>query len=238
MTRNQSLFFRLVLFLMGAGIVALAFHLFAGGRELTQADKFMWISIALMYGVFFIPLFFSSVRTGNFSVKIPSLTLVWMGIFFYLPASVVVIVLLKTGIISYNAGLVIQAILIFLFALTIYLGYFANAHIHAVAGEEAALRQYLVEAKNNASLLALAVNALPAGYEKAQATLRRAVDDIKYITPVQNNAGTEAELKILSALATVKEMCASIAQGASLASFEAEAEKLRMFVQERKLLRN
>jgi hypothetical protein len=238
MTQKQSLFFRFVLFLMGAGIVFLAFHLFAGNRELTRADKFMWVSIAGMYGVFFLPVFFSRIRIGNFSAKIPSLTLVWMGVFLYLPASIAVIVLLKSEAISYNTGLVIQAILVFLLALAVYLGYFANAHVGAVAGEEAALRRHLSEIKNKASLLALAVNALPAGYEAVQATLRRAIDDIKYITPVQNSAGADAELKIISALDTVKEVCGSVAGGARPATFEAEAEKLYTYVKERKLLRN
>jgi hypothetical protein len=223
---------------MGAGIVFLTFHLFAGDRELTQTDKFMWGSIALMYGVFFIPLFFSHIRIGNFSVKIPSLTLVWMGISLYLPASVVVIILLKTGLISYNVSLVIQAVLIFLLAAAVYMGYFANSRVGEVAVEEAAQRQYLTEIKNKASLLSIAVNALPAEYGKVQKTLGQAIDDIKYITPVRNNAGTETELKILSALEAIREICAGAAGGSRPASFEAEAEKLRMFVKERKLLRN
>jgi hypothetical protein len=197
MTRNQSLFFRFMLFVMGAGIVALAFHLFAGGRELTQTDKFMWISIAGMYVVLFAPLFFSSVHIGNFSFKIPSLTLVWMGVCLYLPASAAVIILLRAALISFNAALVIQAVLVFLLAGTVYLGYFANARVREVAAEEAGLRQYLTEIKNRASALTPAVNALPAGYGKIQETLRRALGDIKYITPVQNNMGTETELKIL-----------------------------------------
>jgi hypothetical protein len=238
MTKNSLSIFKCILFLLGAGIVFLAFKLNTGGQELTQDGKFMWISIAVMYLVVFLPFFFSSIRIGNFSVKIPSLAMVWIGVFLYIPASIVVVVLLRTETISFNAALIIQAVLVFFFALDIYFGYFANFHVGSVEREEAAQRQYITEIKSKALSLALASGGLPAEYEKAQKELKQALDDIKYITPVQNNAGTDLETKIISALDSIKLLCGTITEGARPSSFESEVNRLRMLVKERKLLRN
>jgi hypothetical protein len=136
MTKTQSLVFRVLLFLAGAGIIALAFFLLEGGKEIAGKDIFMWISIGIMYLAVFCPFFFLSVNTENFSGKIPSLILIWLGVFLYTPASVVNIVLLKNGIIPLNASIVIQAALLFLFLLDVYFGYFASAHAVQVAAEE------------------------------------------------------------------------------------------------------
>jgi hypothetical protein len=198
----------------------------------------MWTSIAVMYLVVFLPFFFSVIRIGNFSFKIPSLAMVWTGISLYVPASIVVIALLKNGKISFNTALITQAVLIFLFAIDIYFGYFANLHVQDVAREEEGLRQYLVEIKAKAASLSLAAQRLPSGYEKAQKELSRVLDDIKYITPVQNNLGTEGEINILSAIDSIKFLCETAAGGAHPASFEADVNKLQMLVKERKLLRN
>jgi hypothetical protein len=238
MTKNSLSVFKYILFLFGAGIVFLAFKLNTGGRELTQNDMFMWISIAVMYLVVFLPFFFSSIRIGNFSVKIPSLAMVWTGVFLYIPASIVVIVLLRMEVASFNTVLIIQAILVFLFALDIYFGYFANFHVASVGREEDVQRQYLTEIKSKALSLSLAADRLPAEYEKAGKNLKRALDDIKYITPVRNDAGTSLEIKIISALDSIKLLCETINEGARFSSFENEIDKLQMLVKERKLLRN
>ena len=69
MTKGQSQFFRFFLFLLGAGIIALAFYLTTDGDELTDIDKFMWVSISAMYLFLFLPFFFSVIKTNN---KCPS----------------------------------------------------------------------------------------------------------------------------------------------------------------------
>jgi hypothetical protein len=238
MTRNQLSLFRVFLFFFGAGIVFLAFKLSTNGQELRQNDIFMWVSIGVMYLVVFLPFFFSVIRIGNFSAKIPSLSLVWFGISVYIPASVAVIVLLKTALISFDTALIIQAVLVFLFALDIYFGYFANSHVQDVAREEAGLLQHLVQIKAKAASLVLAADRLPAEYEQTRNTLKKSLDDIRYITPVQNNAGTDGEIKIISALDSIKLLCETIAEGARPSSFETEINKLQVLVKERKLLRN
>jgi hypothetical protein len=236
MTKNQAAFFRTALFLFGIGIVALAFFLTTGKQELSKTDIFNWISIFVMYLVFFTPFFFSSVRTGNFSGKIPSLGLVWTGVIGYIISSIIIIVLSKTAILSLNGGIIAQSVIVFLFIISVYFAYFANAHVQSVAAGERAKSQYVSEIKQKASLLLIAVNSLPQEYERAQTTLKSCVDDIKYISPA--NDGDNLELEILGSLNLLESLCATISEGGHPASFETEAGKLQTLIKQRKLLRN
>jgi len=240
MTRNQSLLFRTILFIAGAGIIVLAFFLLKGDRELTGKDAFVWTSIGLMYLVFFLPFFFSAIRAGNFSGKIPSLGLVWwLGIPLYIAASAAVIILfVPAQLISLNIAIIIQAVLLFIFLVIVFFAFFASSHVGKVAVEEAVKQQYLNQIKPKAQALLLSVDKFPAQYEKIQKTLKQAIDDIKYIYPVDGGAGDELELRIMQSLKTISELCDGILMRGHSVALETEAEKLLMLVKERKLLRN
>jgi len=239
MTKKQSLFFRFLLFLAGAGIILIAFFLSTGDREFNQIDTFFWASISLMYLIFFLPFFFSAINIGNFSGKIPVLSLLWLGIILYIAASVVIIILLiKAYVISLNTAIIIQAVLLFLFFVDVYGAYFAGSHVRAVATEEAGKQQFLARIKSKARDLQLSVDRLPVEYEKAQKILKQALDDIKYIYPVNGGVGSDLELKIIQLLDTLAELADGISSGAHPSALESEAENLQMLVNKRKLLRN
>ena len=240
MSKNKSLFFRVLLFLAGAGIIVLAFFLSKGSRLLSRTDNFVWTSIGLMYLIFFLPFFFSAINISNFSGKIPVLSMVWLGVILYFVASaVVILLLLEKSFISLplNAAIVIQAILLFLFLITVYFAYFASSHTGKVAAEENTLRQYISDIKSKAQSLSLLADRLPAEEEKAKKTLKQTLEDIKYIYPVNGSAGRDLELKILRSLDMVSQLCGSVLQGAHTA-LEPETLNLQMLVSERKTLRN
>jgi hypothetical protein len=226
-------------FLAGAGIIVLAFFLSSGDHELNRTDVFVWTSIGLMYLVFFLPFFFSAINIGNFSGKIPVLSMVWLGIVFYIAASVtVIILLLKANVISLNMAIIIQAVLLFLFLVDVYFAYFASSHVGAVAAEEAGKQQDISRIKSKALIFQLSVDRLPSDYEKARKILKRALDDIKYIYPVDGGVRSDLESKIMHSLDTLAELVGGIQSGAHTAALESEAENLQMLVNERKLLRN
>jgi len=238
MTKNQSAFFRFLLFLAGAGIILLSFFLINEGRELTNEDKFVWISISVMYLIFFTPFFFSFFNAGNFSAKIPIMSLVWLGIILYNAGSVIVIILLTAKIFSLNAAIIIQSILMFLFLIDIYFAYFAGSHVGRIAVEEAEKQQYLTKIKSKAGVLLLSVNRLPSDYGNAQKIIVKSIEDIKFIYPVDGGAGSELEIGILQSLGLISEITGNILSGANNPALENEAIKLQSFVNERKLLRN
>ena len=239
MTKNQSLIFRCVLFIAGAGIVVLAFFLTRGGRELNRIDAFVWTSISLMYIILFLPFFLFAVSTRNFSGKIPVLSLIWLGIALYLAASVAVIILLsRAGAISFNTAVIIQSVLLLLFLIDVYFAYFARSHVGAVAAEEKGKQMFVSEMKSKAQVFQLSLDKLPAEYENTQKILKRALDDIKYIYPVDGGVGEDLELEILGSLRKLTELVGNIQSGAHTTALKSEAEILQSLVNERKLLRN
>ncbi|MDR2095339.1 MAG: hypothetical protein LBP76_07450 [Treponema sp.] len=238
MTKGQSQFFRFVFFLLGAGIIILAFYLTKGENELTGNDKFMWISISLMYLFAFLPFFFSVINISNFSAKIPSLAMVWAGIFLYIPASAAVILALKNSIILFNTALIIQAVLVFLFFLDIYFAYFANSHIQAVAVEESGKLQYVTEMKNKALLLVVKAGSLTEAYEQIQGRIKKTAEDIRYFSPLDRGKSMEADLKIINSIENLSRLCDVVSEGGHPDSFDAEINKLQLLIKERKLLRN
>jgi len=238
MTKTQSLAFRILLFFAGIGLIVLAFFLINGGRELDRTDGFLWVSIGVMYLVFFIPFFFSSITIGNFSGKIPALSLVWFGIILYIAVSIVLIVLLKNQTLPLRTVIIIQAGLFFIFLINIYFAYLAVSHVGDVAAKEAGMLQYTAQIKAKAQSLLLSINRLSSEYEKPQKILKETLDDIKYISPLGGGTGSDLEQKILNLLEKLTEILSSIQSGAHSVSLEGEALNLQTAVRERKLLRN
>ena len=239
MTKYQSLVFRFILFLAGAGIILLTFFLTSKGKVLGPNDTFTWISIGVMYIVAFLPFLFSALNIRNFSTKIPSLSVVMFGLLFYIAASIIVIILLKLieGF-TLNAAIIIQSILFFIILINLYFSFFASSHSAKVAEEEDDKRYYLTKIKSKAGVVLLSVNKLSGEYENAQKVLKQTIDDIKFIYPVDNDMGTDLEANIFRSLNSIAEIMSSIQSGANNPSLESAAINLQSLVNERKLLRN
>jgi len=237
MTKNQSLIFKAILFLAGAGIVVLALFLTRSGEGVKDKDVFIWVSIGLMYLIFFVPFFFSSISIGGFSVKIPRWTMIWLGSILYIAASVVVIIVLSKQILPFNIAIIIQAVLLFLFAINVYFGYYASSHISAVNMEEHSKKQLLDDIKAKAKTVSLLISGLPEEYESTQCLLAAVFEDIRYLSPVDKGAGRELEQKINAHLDTLAQLCGSAGEGGH-PLFEAAVQKLITCVKTRKLLRN
>ncbi|MCL2244957.1 MAG: hypothetical protein FWC03_10905 [Treponema sp.] len=238
MTKYQSLLLRFILFLAGAGIVVLAFFLINENREPGHKDVFIWLSIGVMYIVFFLPFFFSAINIGNFSAKIPSLSMVWIGNILYIAASITVIIILANGAVSLNIAIIIQAIIFFIYMINVYFAYFAKSHVNRIAEQEDDLKYNVAKIKSKAGVLLLSVNQLPGEYEAAQKIIKKAIDDMNYIYPVNNNAGAELEANIMRSLNSISELIGSVKGGAYNSSLENAAVNLQSQVNERKLLRN
>ena len=238
MTKHQSFIIRFVLFLIGAGIVVLAFFLINADKELNKNDVFIWISIGVMYLFFFLPFLFSSINTESFSRKIPSISMVWGGNLLYIAASITVIILLVKMTVSLNVAVIIQAILVFIYLINGYFTYFAVSHAAKTADDEEDLKYCITKIKSQAAVLLLSVNKLSGENKDAQKILTQTIDDIKYISPVNNGAGSDLEKKILRSLSLVSELISNINSGAGNIPLGNEAVNLQSLVNERKLIRN
>jgi len=136
-TRNQLKVFRLIIFLAGAGLFIFAFFLNKNHKELAGIDAFIWTSIGLIYLVFSLPFFFTKFNAADFSKKIPSLSMIWTDIFFYIIASIVILLLLFFNVLSSNAAIFIQGVLLFIFILNIYFAYITSFYTRKAAEDDA-----------------------------------------------------------------------------------------------------
>jgi hypothetical protein len=233
-----------MLFLFGAGVMAFAFVLNTSGKVLTNATIFTWLSVGIMYLMFFIPIFFSTINIANFSGKIPSLSIIWTGITGYVIASIIVIILLSNAGISLNKALAGQAALLFLFAVCVFLAFSASSHARRVDEEEKKKRQFVTGLKARAQILSPSLNNLPSEYEAVKTAIARTLEEIKYISPVDRFEGFDLELKIMDSLDAISDVCDNIAAGDQVVPMETsvplekEAWMLQLLVKERKLLRN
>jgi hypothetical protein len=147
-------------------------------------------------------------------------------------------VLLQFLVISLNAALVLQSVMLFVFLVFIYFGYFASSHAGNVAAEEVDKLQYLTEMKNSAALLALKADSLSAEYAEAQKLIKRSADDIRYLSPVDRAGSAKADFEILNMIGNLTELCVIASEGGHPASLEEKAKNLDRLIKERKLLRN
>ncbi|MDR2841745.1 MAG: hypothetical protein LBV52_00915 [Spirochaetaceae bacterium] len=132
MTKKQSLLFKIIFFLLGAGIIVTIFCITMNGKEISGSDIYVWTSIIFMYIIVFSQFIFSALAIGSFSVTIPSAVMAWTGTLFYTSVSVMLIVFLKAGKVPLNAAIIAQAVLLFLFFLSIFFGYFAGMYIQSI----------------------------------------------------------------------------------------------------------
>ncbi|MDR2798121.1 MAG: hypothetical protein LBB80_07235 [Treponema sp.] len=149
-----------------------------------------------------------------------------------------VIGLLRFFIISLNGALVIQSTVFFAFLLSVYFGCFAASHAGNAAAEEKNKSRYLKEMKTMAASLALKAGSLSNEYEGIQKLIKQSVDDIGYLSPVDQNRSAEIDLKILDVVGNLLEFCDTVSEGGHLVQFEREVKALQMLIKERKLLRN
>jgi ABC-type transport system involved in cytochrome bd biosynthesis fused ATPase/permease subunit len=238
MTNQKFSFFRFLLFILGLGIIALAFFLTGNGNERTSIDNFIWVSVVIIYLTVFCPFFFSSLGK-RFSEKIPSLTLVWLGVFLYAGVSLAVILILKfSRLLPLNAAIIIQAIVFFLFLINIYFAYFANAHVAQVTADTENLLRSLNDIKAGAASLALKASSGPAGKEDLQKKLNKAAEDIRYISPVAGAGAAGLEQKLINKIGIINEYWDSLLSGGEAPALAGEINNLEMLIKERKLLRN
>jgi uncharacterized SAM-binding protein YcdF (DUF218 family) len=239
MGQSKFIVFRFLLFLFGLAILSLACFFITEGKEQKPEDIFIWVSVFLIYLVLFCPFFFS-VWGRTVERKIPSLSLVWGGIFVYTFVSIGLILLLKfsVGLINVKVALVIQSIIVFLFLVNIYFAYFANFHAAKVASGENQQRQYLEQLKDLAASLALKAGSCPEGKEEFQKKIKKAAEDIRYISPVAGGRGTELETRLIDKTRLIGEMWDTLLSGGDSPQIRAEINSLDLLIKERKQLRN
>jgi hypothetical protein len=226
---------RILLFILGLAVLSFNFFLFVRGETLTDTDGFIWATVFLCYCLFFIPFFFTRFGKYKFSGKIPSITILWLGIISFILAAVVISLLLKLSFISLTAAMAVMSILIFFLTIIIYFAYFANARVQSVAIDEQALLNPVKEMKELAASLELTVKNF---HDKLKSkALINILEEISYISPAESEKAAVLESEITKLLSKLKRYADKTVTDDVCAEFSADMLKLENFVKERKLLR-
>jgi hypothetical protein len=217
---------RLILFIVGAALLALVFFLMTQHTELTPTGGFTWLSISIMYLALLSPFVFSKAR----------LTFMSLGVIAYIATSLAVVVLLNMRVIPLlGIAIIIQGGLILSYALFVYLatsGILAEAERYRPAERLASVKKL----QSLAESAALKVSDLPEEYGAVRKTLGKIAEDLRYLTPLKGKDGLELEKKIMDCLHFIGQYCDSAFVGGSLPAFEQEVKNLQALVRQRKLL--
>ena len=234
MDRKQLGIFKFLIFLFGFAVIALAYHLLgpvAKGEELTAIDKFMWINICICYAMFFVPIFFSSITTKTIDTKITSTVHIWISTSFFVFATLILIVCVKTEKIALTYAVIAECVLFFLLAIFVYFGYFSGTHIGEVQAAERKSLTKIGEVKNAFEMLNLKANTLSDEFRDQKAKLIRLCDDVRYMSPVDTEQAADIEMKMIIA--------ANVISSSTLSAQELDAKiaEIDLLLKQRKLLR-
>ncbi|MCK9171035.1 MAG: hypothetical protein M0P01_11540 [Treponema sp.] len=238
MTQKQSVILKSLLFVAGLGVIVLAFFLFNNTTALRDAEWYMWISIVIMYLVFFCPFFLTRIHTENTAEKMPSLTMIWFGVVFFIIVSTAVTVVVVLLLVPVRVAVIVECVLAFLFAINVYFGYFASSHVHYVEQTETQMLSSIKEIRAAMDLLVAKSSALNDGYSAEREKLSCLAEDVKYLSPVQTGSAVDLEQEILEKINVVGDACGMVLDGSDGLELRKQLTALDMLIRQRKLMKN
>ncbi len=236
MTKTQSTFFKVILMVLGLGIIFAAFKLFNTAEVLSGPQKFFWINLAFIYVLFFFPLFFNTITLKNFDKKIPSIIGLWFSLSFFEFVALILSVLVLMEILQVKIAFIIEASLFFLCAIFIYFTYVANTHIAAVQQEESRAMSQIVKIRSSFEMLKVKAGMLGEASFEVKNKINSLADEVRFISPVDSSESTEIEGKIISKIAEVDSHIDAVNSGSDDSALKSSVTSLELLIKQRKLL--
>lgn len=238
MTKKQSILFRLVILCFGLVIFAITLTLATNGRELSGAEKFLWLTIGLDYLIFFIPVFFNGVTFKNFAGRTIPIVLLWNATIIFCLVSLALSVLVFYGKVPITVAVVIDLVMLFLALILIFISVSASDHVESVGQNEEKLLSSIKGLRSESQILATKV----ASNEKINTADKKLIEkisqDIRFLSPVNNAKAFDAENKILQNILRLSEICSNIESGTVTSDFTKLANETKEMIAQRKLLLN
>ena len=238
MTEKKSLFIKSLLFILGLGVIAFAWYLFTGGVRMTSEQTYLWASVVVMYVIFFCPFFFSSIHVKNLSGKIPSLTMVWLGVIVFIGASIAMTITAVYKVVEVRIAIVIECVFAFLFAIDSYFGYFANSHVQNVSQQEDQALNLIKQIRDSLGMLNLKANSLNENFVEQKKLISFLAEDVKYLSPVDSAGAVKLEQDILGAITATSSACDTLLSGSDGLELKKQLGSLENLIKQRKLMKN
>ena len=227
--------FKNLLFVLGLVIIGIAFAVVNSPmpeQGLTSGQKFLWVEIVICYLVFFIPFFFSSISSKNIDTKITSTIAIWISVIIFEIIAIALAVLSLNDVVKIKVSIIVELIVFFISAIFVYFGYFSGNHIGNVQTQEKQSLNKIKELKSAFEILNLKTQMWPDELNAQKAAVKKLCDDVRYISPLESDAASKIEMKLIVAANVIME------SNLSSAEMDSKILELTNLISQRKLLKN
>lgn len=234
MNSKQLNIFKTILFIAGLAIVGIAFAIInypLPEEGLTSIQKFFWAEIVICYLVFFVPFFFSSITSKTIDTKITSTVNIWISVIIFEIVAITFAILVLNEVVNIRISILVELILFFVLAIFVYFGYFAGNHIGNVQSQEEKSLSKISELKSAFEMLNLKTDMWSHELSNQKETIKKLCDDVRYMSPVDTEASSKLEMKLIIA--------ANVLTESTLSSAELDSKILELtnLINQRKLLK-
>ena len=237
---NRTFFsvFRWGLFFLGLGIISLIYFLFTASREMRPEQTYMWISFFVEYAVFFLPITLYGITLKDFDKNMPAIIMITRGTAAYSLISFAVSLAAGFGYVSIRIAVVIECVLLFFLAVTVFVSLLSAAYIHTVVEKGDQLLNSVKELRSESSMLALKADSLSSAYDTEKKRIKTIVESLAYISPVHNDTAAQLEQNMLKSIAALNDACDTVHEGSDGAELRKQLAALELLLKQRLLQRN
>lgn len=188
----------LIVFIFGALVLVVAWILLSPFFPDTQ-DKFTFscISVLLVYGLYFLPMFLAPFRGDPAGIAVSG-TVYYKGVSGYTLVSAANIFFLFRFF-PLAVSIVIQCAALFVLLIWAFMALFSKAHVDSSLQAEESKKSMLMDLRDKAKRLA----AMTSGLEKnapARVLAEKIAEDMRYLSPSDTSAARDLERRLLAKL--------------------------------------
>ena len=238
MNRTFFSIFRWGLFFLGLGIIGLMYLLFVTGKELPPERTYMWISFFIEYAVFFLPITLYGITLKDFDKNMPAIIMIARGTATYSLISFALSLAVGFGYVSIKIAVVIECVLLFFLAITVFVSLLSAAHIHTAVKAGDQLLSSVKELRSEGSMLALKADTLSSAYDAEKKRIKAVTENLAYISPVHNDTAARIERDMLKSIAALNDACDTVNEGSDGAALRKQLAALELLLKQRLLQRN
>ena len=234
MNTKQLNIFKTIIFIFGFVVIGVVFVIINQDdlERLTTLQKFFWIEVVLCYAVFFVPFFFSSIKSENIDTKITSTIHIWISVIIFEIVAIILAILSLNEIITIKISIIIELILMFFLSIFVYYGYFAGNHIGNVQAEQENSLNKIAEVKSAFDMLNINTQSWGSEFYEQKIKIKKLCDDVKYLSPVNTEMAFNLEDKMIAIANVIAETHVTVDE------MNTKIQELSNLVSQRKLLRN
>ena len=235
MSKAKYIIFILGLAVIGGIFAIVNLPLPEGG--LPANSVFFWISLCIIYVVFFVPLLFSTMGKGaDFDAKIPSGIILWISVFVFEIVALVVSISVFANVLSIRIAATFDLVVFFVCAVFIFFGSVSGSKIKQVQSDQSAAKSQLTTVRSSLDLLKIKVGSLGEDYLELKKAVLALSDDARYLSPIDNERSLVLENQMTNLISNLTALIDSAVLETNRSSVDQTVGQLQSLMQQRKSL--